>query len=576
MAKLLKLRRGTTSQHSSFTGAEGEVTVDTDKETLVVHDGSTAGGHPVAAEDLANVSSGTIVGRLGSGSIAGAKIANDAIDSQHYTDGSIDRVHLSGDIIDGSKIADDSINSEHYVDGSIDDVHLANSAVARSKIAPDAVDGTKIADDSIDSEHYVNASIDAAHIANNTITAAQLAGDSVGNSEIQNDAVTYAKIQNIATGDRVLGRASNSGDVGEVQVTNGMIAAGTIQADRLASNTITASQLAANSVGSSEIAANAVGTSELANDSVDHSQIKANAVQEAKIATNAVTETKIASNSVTAAKIASNAVVGGKIANDSIDSQHYVDGSIDDQHIANQTITAAKIALNTIGTAQIATAGVGTDELAGDCVTAAKIADDQVQAEHIGDSAINEARLQISNSGSNGQFLQKQSGNTGGLTWADSSGLFESYAMIEDRKSDGTNGGTFSSGAWRTRDLNHEVTDPDGIVSISSNVFALSGSSSDKYLVRWRSPAYKVDVHGSRIYCTTDSNVAAKGSASVCKGNYGIATTISHGMARLDGGKSYRIEAYAWQTISGDGFGSTWSASWCPGIYAQVEIMKEG
>ena len=48
MAKLLKLRRGTTSQHSSFTGAEGEVTVDTTKDALVVHDGSTQGGHPVA------------------------------------------------------------------------------------------------------------------------------------------------------------------------------------------------------------------------------------------------------------------------------------------------------------------------------------------------------------------------------------------------------------------------------------------------------------------------------------------------------------------------------------------------
>ena len=47
MAKLLKLRGGTTSQHSSFTGAEREVTVDTDKETLVVHDGSTAGGFPL-------------------------------------------------------------------------------------------------------------------------------------------------------------------------------------------------------------------------------------------------------------------------------------------------------------------------------------------------------------------------------------------------------------------------------------------------------------------------------------------------------------------------------------------------
>ena len=55
MAKLLKLRRGTTSQHSSFTGAEGEVTVDTTKDTLVVHDGSTAGGVPLAKES-ANLS----------------------------------------------------------------------------------------------------------------------------------------------------------------------------------------------------------------------------------------------------------------------------------------------------------------------------------------------------------------------------------------------------------------------------------------------------------------------------------------------------------------------------------------
>ncbi len=79
MAKLLKLRRGTTSQHSSFTGAEGEVTIDTDKEVPVVHDGSTAGGHPVAAEDMANVSSASIAGRLGTDSIAVGKIAAGAL-----------------------------------------------------------------------------------------------------------------------------------------------------------------------------------------------------------------------------------------------------------------------------------------------------------------------------------------------------------------------------------------------------------------------------------------------------------------------------------------------------------------
>ena len=52
MAKLLKLRGGTTSQHGSFTGADREVTIDTDKETLVVHDGSTAGGHSLMRSDI--------------------------------------------------------------------------------------------------------------------------------------------------------------------------------------------------------------------------------------------------------------------------------------------------------------------------------------------------------------------------------------------------------------------------------------------------------------------------------------------------------------------------------------------
>jgi len=48
MAKRLQHRGGTTVEHSTFTGAVREVTVDTDKNTLVVHDGSTAGGHPLA------------------------------------------------------------------------------------------------------------------------------------------------------------------------------------------------------------------------------------------------------------------------------------------------------------------------------------------------------------------------------------------------------------------------------------------------------------------------------------------------------------------------------------------------
>jgi hypothetical protein len=44
----LQHRRGTTSQHSTFTGLAGEITIDTTKNTVVVHDGSTAGGIPLA------------------------------------------------------------------------------------------------------------------------------------------------------------------------------------------------------------------------------------------------------------------------------------------------------------------------------------------------------------------------------------------------------------------------------------------------------------------------------------------------------------------------------------------------
>jgi len=50
----VKFRRGNTSQHSTFTGAEGEITVDTDKDTIVVHDGTTAGGFPLIGANLAD------------------------------------------------------------------------------------------------------------------------------------------------------------------------------------------------------------------------------------------------------------------------------------------------------------------------------------------------------------------------------------------------------------------------------------------------------------------------------------------------------------------------------------------
>lgn len=44
----VKLRRGTSTDHASFTGAVGEVTIDTTIKTLKVHDGVTVGGIRIA------------------------------------------------------------------------------------------------------------------------------------------------------------------------------------------------------------------------------------------------------------------------------------------------------------------------------------------------------------------------------------------------------------------------------------------------------------------------------------------------------------------------------------------------
>ena len=60
MATQVQWRRGTTAEHSTFTGIVGEVTVDTTKDTLVVHDGITAGGIPLAKESGSSLSSVTL------------------------------------------------------------------------------------------------------------------------------------------------------------------------------------------------------------------------------------------------------------------------------------------------------------------------------------------------------------------------------------------------------------------------------------------------------------------------------------------------------------------------------------
>jgi microcystin-dependent protein len=62
MATILKFRRYTTSALSAVTGAIGELIIDTDKDTVTVHDGTTAGGKPLATESGVDSAISTALG----------------------------------------------------------------------------------------------------------------------------------------------------------------------------------------------------------------------------------------------------------------------------------------------------------------------------------------------------------------------------------------------------------------------------------------------------------------------------------------------------------------------------------
>ena len=106
--------------------------------------------------------------------VTGAKIVDNAINSEHYTDASIDLAHLSADSVDGSKIVDNAINSEHYTDGSIDTAHIADAQVTLAKLAADSVNATKIADNAISEEH-----LDVTAVTGHTAETSIADGDTI-------------------------------------------------------------------------------------------------------------------------------------------------------------------------------------------------------------------------------------------------------------------------------------------------------------------------------------------------------------------------------------------------------------
>ena len=92
MTTAVQRRRGTTTEHTTFTGLEGEISVNTTKETLVVHDGATAGGFELARADGSNFIASSV-------DINGGTIDGTTIGASSASTGAFTSLSASGEIV---------------------------------------------------------------------------------------------------------------------------------------------------------------------------------------------------------------------------------------------------------------------------------------------------------------------------------------------------------------------------------------------------------------------------------------------------------------------------------------------
>ena len=232
MAKLVQRRRGTTTEHSSFTGAIGEITHNTTKHTLVIHDGTTAGGHELARKDLSNVSlvnlisvtelktsdgddgqvlttdgsgnvtfrtvnvAGTAVGGDLTGTVSNAQIAANKVgiaelDVDDGTNGQFLITNGSGTlsfasagaITLGGDLSGTTTNAQ-LAAGVVGSTELATNAVTTVKITDANVTATKLATNAVTTIKITDANVTTVKIADNAITDSKMADDAIGLAEL--------------------------------------------------------------------------------------------------------------------------------------------------------------------------------------------------------------------------------------------------------------------------------------------------------------------------------------------------------------------------------------------------------
>jgi len=144
------------------------------------------------------------------------------------------------------------------------------------------------------------------------------------------------------------------------------------------------------------------------------------------------------------------------------------------------------------------------------------------------------------------------------------------YVIIKDLKADTVSGGTFTLGAWRTRDLNTINTNITG-VSLAANQFTLPAGT---YKILGVAPAYAVDNHKALLYNVSDASNEILGSSTYGSNSDLVqASSIIEGVFTIANTKIFEIRHRCTTTRATNGFGLACSLG-VGEVYTQVEIIK--
>ena len=152
-----------------------------------------------------------------------------------------------------------------------------------------------------------------------------------------------------------------------------------------------------------------------------------------------------------------------------------------------------------------------------------------------------------------------------------SAGLFGNYAILLGTKSEGADGGTFTSGQWQVRDLNTEYYDPDSIVTLSNNIFVLNAGY---YFIRFSATAHRVGTHKCVLFRESGTQtIFANGSSERLVTDGGSNRSEGVWRGQISGTVNLQIRHRCSDTRNNDGLGKASTAD--TEVYTIVEIFKE-